>query len=97
MYRHISIFTLENANQIPEFIQQLEQIAKLPSVVSAQSGVNLTQIPENVSCPDFGDVIQILDFETKEELDAYPSSDAHQDLLKNGPEMKKVTAIDYEF
>ena len=46
--------------------------------------------------PQFGDVIQIIDFATKEDLEAYPASKAHQKIIKESPKMAHVTAIDYE-
>lgn len=45
--------------------------------------------------PHFGDVIQIVEFSNRIDLQKYPQSKEHQKLLMDGPEMETVTAIDY--
>lgn len=45
--------------------------------------------------PHFGDVIQIVEFSNRIDLQKYPQSKEHQKLLTDGPEMETVTAIDY--
>ena len=97
MVRHISVFTLANPKEIDILVEQLNEVAKCPLIVHSEVGVNFTPKPqEGLEGPDFGDVIQIIDFKTKEDLEAYPSSKEHMKLFKEGPQMKKVTAIDYE-
>ena len=93
MIRHVSVFTLKDKSQINNFIELLKEIDKCPLVVNNQFGVNITNTIKDG--PDFGDVIQLIDFNSQEELDAYPTSQAHLKLINEGPEMEKVTAIDY--
>lgn len=97
MFRHISIFTLENKKEINRFVNLLNEVEKCPLIARQQVGIHFAEIPTGEMGPDFGDVVQIIDFETKEDLDLYPSSKEHTKLFQEGPKMKKVTAIDYEF
>lgn len=97
MYRHISIFSLQDPSQQEELLKLLDQTAQCPLIAAHQHGTNLTHLPTDADGPDFGDVIQIIDFATKEDLQAYPASSEHMNLFLHGPKMKKVTAIDYEF
>lgn len=94
MYRHISIFTLKDKSETEHFVSMLQEVGKNPAVISNEIGVNLTKIEKEG--PAFGDVVQVIDFETKEDLDAYPASKEHMRLLQDGPEMLQVSAIDYE-
>lgn len=97
MFRHISVFTLENKEEIDTLVKQLQDVEQCPLIVKGEVGVNVTFLPEEgLEGPDFGDVVQIIDFATKEDLEAYPSSKEHLKLFKEGPVMKKVSAIDYE-
>lgn len=96
MFKHISVFTLENKNDLDLLVKQLNDVLECPLVVRGEVGVNISHVKEGLEGPDFGDVIQILEFNTKEDMDNYPSSKEHMVLFKEGPKMKKVTAIDYE-
>lgn len=96
MYRHISIFTLKDKDKMNDFIALLKEVGEqAPSVVRYEVGKNFGKAPDGPG-PDFGDVIQILDFETMEDLNAWPATEQHIRLMKEGPENEKVTAIDYE-
>ena len=99
MIRHISIFTLEDKSQIPEFLTLLEATAdSCPLITACQVGTHLyPSTNTNQPGPDFGDVVQIIDFQTAQDAADYPTSQAHQRLIKEGPVMAKVTAIDFEF
>ena len=45
----------------------------------------------------FGDLIQVVDFDSAEDAAGYPASKAHMDLVEfSTPMLKKVTAIDFE-
>lgn len=96
MYRHISIFTLKNKNEIDSFVELLNKVSKCPLIINSEVGVNLTNIPNDRKNPEFGDVIQIIDFASKQDLDDYPKSKEHLRLFNEGPVMEKVTAIDYK-
>lgn len=96
MFRHVSVFTLKDISQKEAFVKLLKEVGdQCENIIRNEVGVNIGQAPEGLG-PTFGDVIQIIDFATKEELEAYPASPAHQKILKDGPVMEKVTAIDYE-
>lgn len=96
MYRHVSIFTLKEKENTGTFIALLKEVSeKAPSVVRYEIGRNFGKAPDGPG-PDFGDIIQILDFETIEDLNAWPATQEHIRLLREGPENEKVTAIDYE-
>ena len=96
MYRHVSIFTLKDLSEIDHFIELLKRVEEEPTVIYNSVGKNFGVGPENGPGPQFGDVIQIVDFKTKEDLDAYPMCKAHMRLIKEGPEMANVAACDYE-
>lgn len=97
MYRHISIFTLKDNNKMNHLISLLNEVGdNCKLIVRSQVGTNITKVLQEGQGPDFGDIIQMIDFETQEDLKAYPASKEHLELLHNGPEMIKVTAIDFE-
>ena len=62
-------------------------------IVNSEVGCNVSKQP--AIGPHFGDIIQIIEFKDEADLKAYPTSKEHQRLLKEGPEMETVTAIDY--
>ena len=88
MIKHVSVFTLKDKMEIDHFITLLEEVGNDCSlIVNSEVGCNISKQP--AIGPHFGDIIQIIEFK------AYPTSKEHQRLLKEGPEMKTVTAIDY--
>ncbi len=97
MYRHISIFTLKNKNEVDRLMMLLNEIGNNELIINNQVGNNITYPSGGGKGPDFGDVIQIIDFKNMQDLEAYPASKEHLKLFHEGPEMLKVTAIDYEF
>ena len=98
MIRHVSVFTLKDKNKIDDFIVLLNGVGQTcPLIVNSQVGKNIAHLPpEGLEGPDFGDVIQLIDFQSKEDADLYPQSKEHLKLFHDGPEMLKVTAIDFE-
>lgn len=98
MYRHVSVFTLEDALQQADFVKLLQEVGdQCEMIMHNEVGVHIGNKPTGMQGgPQFGDVIQIIDFATKEDLEAYPASKAHQKIIKEGPKMAHVTAIDYE-
>ena len=94
MIKHVSVFTLKDKNEIKHFVGMLEEVGKkCPLIIKSEIGVNMSE-QQSVG-PHFGDIIQIIEFKDEADLKAYPTSKEHQRLLKEGPEMKTVTAIDY--
>lgn len=94
MIKHVSVFTLKDKSEIKHFVEMLEEVGKnCPLIIKSEVGVNISEQPP--VGPHFGDVIQIVEFKDEADLKAYPTSKEHQRLLKEGPEMETVTAIDY--
>ena len=88
------VFTLKDKMKIDHFITLLEEVGNDCSlIVNSEVGCNISKQP--AIGPHFGDIIQIIEFKDEADLKAYPTSKEHQRLLKEGPEMKTVTAIDY--
>lgn len=96
MFRHISVFTLKDKNEIDKLVELLNEVGKCSLIINNDIGINITNTPNEGKGPDFGDVIQMIDFGTKEDLDKYPVSKEHLKLFHEGPEMEKVTAVDYK-
>lgn len=104
MFRHISLYTLEekpaNGKTKEENIQILkEMLEKLPemepSIVGNTVGLGLGGPP---GMPGFYEVAQLIDFETKEACMAYPMTPAHGKLIEFGQGViKDVGIIDFEF
>ena len=96
MIKHVSVFTLKDKSEINKFVEMLEEVGKTcPLVINSEVGMNISKQPE--VGPHFGDIIQIIEFNNEEDLNAYPISKEHQKLLVEGPEMETVTAIDYRY
>ena len=75
-------------------VEMLEEVGKkCPLIIKSEIGVNMSE-QQSVG-PHFGDVIQIVEFSNRIDLQKYPQSKEHQKLLMDGPEMETVTAIDY--
>ncbi len=95
MIKHISVFTLKDKSKINQFKKMLEEVGnECPLIVKSEVGCNISKQP--TVGPHFGDLIQIIEFKDEDDLNAYPTSKEHQRLLKEGPEMETVTAIDYQ-
>ena len=109
MIRHISLFmfadTPEKAGNIAAVRDLLEQIPALyPAVRAQQVGTALPAggpppaLAEDAALPLFGDLVQVVDFDTPEDAAGYPASEAHRALTAlSGPMGVRVAAIDYEF
>lgn len=94
MIKHVLVFTLKDKNEIKHFVGMLEEVGKkCPLIIKSEIGVNMSE-QQSVG-PHFGDVIQIVEFSNRIDLQKYPQSKEHQKLLMDGPEMETVTAIDY--
>ena len=81
MFRHISVFTLKNKSEINVLVDLLNEVGKCPLIAHNHVGINFTQLPDGEKGPDFGDVVQMIDFETKENLELYPLSQEHLKLF----------------
>lgn len=108
MIRHISIFTFlddpvngktkeENIQTVRAFLDTIPR--RYPVVRSQIIGSSLGGNPP---MPDdapvlFGDLVQVMDFDSAEDALGYGPSPAHSELVNlSGPMLKKVTAIDFE-
>ena len=108
MIRHISVFTFrkvgpdgslraDNLQKLRDYLADFP--ARYPAIRRQQLAVPAFPTPD---LPEeapvlFGDLIQILDFDTVEDAAGYPDSEAHTSLGPIfTPLLRKVTAIDYE-
>ncbi len=103
MIRHISVFTFrdtpdkqKNMEAVKAYLEQVP--AQYPPMKAQTIG---TQAASTPSLPDdapilFGDLIQVADFDTLEDANGYPASEAHARLVEfSDPMLKRVTAIDF--
>ena len=109
MYQHISVFTFLNEpknaktkqKNIEETMAYLEKVPQIYPKVTSQTIAQTTMDTSKGTPPGapvlLGDVVQILNFETQEDLDGYGPSEAHKGLIElTDPMMDKVTAIDFK-
>lgn len=103
MIRHISVFSFKNTPEKQKNLEEvkafLEQIPDLYSPAKNQKlylpAAPTPELPEDAPVL-FGDLIQVVDFETLADAEGYPTSEAHAKLADfSTPMMKKVTVIDY--
>lgn len=103
MVRHISVFSFKdtpdkqkNMKAVKDFLETVPTL--YPAVKHQVIG---SQVADTPCLPDdapvlFGDLIQVADFDTLEDANGYPASEAHIKLAEfSTPMLKKVTAIDY--
>lgn len=103
MIRHISVFTFRDTPDKKQNIETVQTyLETVPTQYPAIRRQTLARPAGNTpSLPDdapvqFGDLIQIADFDTLEDAEGYPASEAHTKLAEfSTPMLKKVTAIDY--
>ena len=93
MYRHVSLYTLENKEDIPTMKAMLEEVG------NSDPRIRLSVVREN--CTDgtgeeasFADIVQMLHFANHKDLDAYAHSEGHEWLISNAPKCT-VNALDY--
>lgn len=108
MIRHISVFTFldepkngatkaENIAAVREYLEKVPELypAIRQNVVASAVG-SPPPLPDDATVM-FGDLIQIIDFDSPEDAGGYPPSAAHTGLVAlSDPMMKKVTGIDFE-
>lgn len=112
MYRHISIYKLKapvTTDDKVRFVGYLEEAtASCELVVASEVGVaeqmagedaardGVAFAPSPEGAPLFGDIVQIVDFATRDDADAYPAHSAHRELFaKTSALVDRVFAIDY--
>lgn len=97
MIRHVSVFSLQDKEQIPAFVKKLEKVGRqCPLIVHSETGINFSVPAPGIPGPHFGDVIQIVDFACRKDLEQYPASSEHMELVAASPCMNTVWAVDYE-
>lgn len=100
MVRHISMFFIKKEKKearrlIIKKLQELEK--KLGNITDYILGSDCMErfTREIPGVLEFGDIVQIIDFETVEEATAYPQNPGHIKLMEEvGEYVEKVTAID---
>ena len=105
MIRHISMFIFkdlpEKAENIAAVRSYLEKIPAMNQSIRDQQVYTTVpgpepDLPEGAS-PLFGDLVQIIDFDTVKDAQDYPASKAHMDLVAlSDPMLKHVAAMDFE-
>lgn len=101
MIRHISIFFIkeEEKTKLPELSKALEKCTKEADAVSFMTGANCMPGSEEKipGLPEFGDLVQVIDFADRMKAEQYPAHPAHQKLMQEiGDAVEKVVAIDVE-
>jgi len=101
MIKHISIFFLKDENKEENkksFVKMLEQLEeKLEHVTEYQVGCDYMKRPPKglPGVPEFGDVVQIIDFENEIDASSYAMHPAHVELMKLSENMiEKAVAMD---
>lgn len=105
MIKHVTIFTM-NADVEGAAAKMKAALDKAaassPLVVASESGTMLPPVPgapqpPEGAGPNWGDVIQILSFNNRDDADAYPASEAHVVLQQETDGLvAAATAIDFE-
>ncbi len=109
MYRHISIFSFlsdpKNGKTKEENIRDAEEYLatvtdKYPAAKKQTVARMTGEVPDHMPADApviLGDLVQIMDFDSKEDMDGYAPSDAHKGLIKlTELTVGKVAAIDYK-
>ena len=99
--RHISIFFIkdEMKSKLPELLEDLKTCTEKVKAEAYMTGADCMPRPAGKipGLPEFGDIVQVIDFETRVEAEQYPEHPAHKELMqKIGDAIEKVVAIDVE-
>lgn len=108
MIRHISMFSLhdnpsngknkkENIALVKKYLDEIPN--KLPYIAGYSVGQTILadNICDNEAPVIFGDLVQIIDFNTPADALNYPNSDIHNELVSVSEGIvKKVYVIDFE-
>lgn len=103
MIRHISIFYLKEetteaqAESVLELLKSVE--TRLEDVAAYHVGKDCMQRPPKglPNLPKFGQLVQVIDFKTRQAAESYPGHPAHLATVEQaGPYIEKVAGIDFE-
>ncbi len=103
MVRHISIFffkkevTDTEKENVRRMLLGLKE--KLEGVADYRVGTHCMPLPPSGAAegPQFGDLVQVIDFYGRDGAESYPRHAAHMELLaETSGYMEKVVAIDFE-
>ena len=103
MIRHISIFflkdgvTKEEKGHVEIALGELKN--ELTGIADYRTGTNCLPPPPlgAANAPRFGDLVQVIDFVSREEAKNYPGHSGHRKLLEaTSAYMKEVIAVDFE-
>jgi hypothetical protein len=104
MIQHISMFffkeecTNEEKKQTEQWLHALGD--QLYGIEDYKVGVNCSPKPPVgiADVPEFGDLVQIIDFTDSNAAATYPNHPLHKELIvKTSGFFRKVTAIDFEY
>lgn len=106
MIRHISVFFLKedsvdfkkaaNIKKLEELLLEIPK--KMEGIADYKVGINSSPLlPKGIlEVPEFGDIVQIIDFNEEEAAKGYPRHPAHVEFIKQSKNIiEKVVAIDY--
>ncbi|WP_371296783.1 Dabb family protein [Ruminococcus sp.] len=101
MIRHISIFFIkeEMKSKLPELLEILKTCTENVNAASYMTGIDCMPRPAEkiAGLPEFGDMVQVIDFADRKEAEQYSAHPAHQKLMQEiGYAVDKVVAIDVE-
>lgn len=103
MIRHISVFFFkkDTSEESKEMVENLmEELGnKLNGVRSYAVGKNCANMPPKgmPGVPEFGDFVQVIDFDDSEMANSYAFNSEHLEVVKRTSEFfEKVVAIDFE-
>lgn len=102
MVRHISIFFIKEGKNDEEIRRLKKTLIDCTESIGAEMyviGTDCLKRPEErfPGIPEFGDIVQILDFADRADAKAYPENPAHLKLMREiGNMIEKVAAIDIE-
>lgn len=103
MIRHISIFFLqeegkeENGKKLKQMLEELGN--KLSGISGYYAGCRIGANPpaKAKGMPEFGDLVQIIDFEDMQSAASYPSNPEHKRLVEESADLtSRVVAIDID-
>ena len=86
-------------SKMPELLESLRACTENVNAAGYMTGIDCMPRPaEKIpGLPEFGDIVQVIEFADRMEAEQYPAHPAHQKLMQEiGYAVDKVVAIDVE-